>query len=160
MEAIDFDIQKQASEILLDIGVSIPMPAPMLLRVFGKKEIRIVIRRPCWGTLMRISRLWLSMEVDTETVKMNTNEQDLELMEKHGKTVAKIVAMGIVRGYYTGRLAPIVAWFLLWKVNPIFLIEAAFKLVTLSRVSDFRNTTILLSAMLMTKKMGLAVKGS
>jgi hypothetical protein len=159
MEAIDFDIQKQASEILLDIGVSIPMPAPMLFKFFGKKEIRVTVKRPPWGTLMRISRLWLSMQIDTDIVKKNTNEQDLALMEQHGKTVAKIVAMGIVRGYFTGRLASVVAWFLLWKTPPVFLMEAAFKLVTLSRVQDFRNTTILLSTLLMTKKMG-QMKGS
>lgn len=159
MEAIDFDIQKQASEILLDIGVSIPMPAPMLFRIFGKREIRVVIKRPYWGTLLRISRLWLSMQIDTEKVRKNTNEQDIALLEEHGHTVAQIVALGILRGYYAGRLAPALAWLLLWKTPPVFLVEAAFKLITLSRIQDFRNTTIFLSSMLMTRQMG-QVEGS
>lgn len=156
----ELEAQREAANILLDLGVSIPMTAPRLFRLFGKKQIRLTIRRPCWGTMVRISTVWLSMGVSSETIKKNTLEDDLKLIQQHGRTVTKIVAYGILRGWFSGLFAPILGRILLWKVHPTILVEAAYKLVTLSRVEDFTNTIRLLATMDVTRMMSPQIKGS
>lgn len=145
--------QREAASILLDQGVSIPMTAPWLFRLFGKKQIRLTIRRPYWGTMVRISAAWLSIGITSEAVKTNTVEDDLMLINEHGKTVATIVAYGTLRGWFAGLFAPVLGWFLLWRTSPIVLVEAAYKLVTLSRVEDFTNTIRLIGTMDVTRNL-------
>jgi len=156
----DLDSQREVANILLDLGVTIPMTAPRLFRWFGKKQVRLTIRRPYWGTMVRISRSWLSIGISAETIKTNTLEDDMKLMQQHGKTVARIVAYGSLRGWLSGLFAPVLGRILLWRVHPSILVEAAFKLVTLSRVEDFTNTIRLLATMDVTRKMSPEVKGS
>lgn len=156
----EFEAQREAANILLDLGVSIPMTAPRLFRWFGKKQFRLTIRRPYWGTMVRISREWLSMGITAAELKNNRLEDDLKLIQQHGKTVAKIVAYGALRGPVAGLFAPILGWLLLWKVHPVLLVEAAFKLVTLSCVEDFTNTIRLLATMDVTRMTSPQGKGS
>jgi len=156
----DFEAQREAANILLDLGVSIPMTAPRLFRWFGKKQVRLTIRRPCWGTMVRISRAWLSMGITAEDIKSNSLEDDMKLMQQHGKTVARIVAYGSLRGWFSGFFAPVLGYILRWRAHPTILVEAAYKLVTLSRVEDFTNTIKLLGTMDVTRKMSPVVKGS
>lgn len=156
----ELEAQREAANILLDLGVSIPMTAPRLFRWFGKKQIRLTIRRPCWGTMVRISRAWLSMEITAETIKTNTIEDDLKLMQQHGKTIAKIVAYGSLRGRFSGLFAPILGNILFWRTHPTILVEAAYRLVTLSQVGDFTNTIRLLATMDVTRMTSPVIKGS
>lgn len=154
------EAQREAANILLDLGVSIPMTAPRLFRWFGKKQFRLIIRRPCWGTMVRISRAWLSIGITAETIKSNTLEDDMKLMQQHRKTVARIVAYGSLRGRFSGLFAPVLGSILLWRAHPTILVEAAYKLVTLSRVEDFTNTIRLLATMDVTRMTSPVVKGS
>jgi len=154
------DAQREAANILLDQGVSIPMTAPWLFRLFGKKQIRLTIRRPYWGTMVRVSRAWLSIGVDSKTIAKNTLEDDLLLIQAHGKTVATIVAYGFLRGWFSGLFAPLLGRYLLWRASPIILVESAFRLVTLSRVEDFTNTIRLIGTMNVTRSLSPQVKGS
>ena len=156
----ELEAQREAANILLDLGVSIPMTAPRLFRWFGKKQIRLTISRPCWGTMVRISRAWLSIGITAETIKSNTLEDDMKLMQQHCKTVARIVAYGSLRGRFAGFFAPVLGSILLWRVHPTILVEAAYKLVTLSRVEDFTNTIRLLATMDVTRMTSPVVKGS
>ena len=156
----ELEAQREAANILLDLGVSIPMTAPRLFRWFGKKQVRLTIRRPCWGTMVRISRAWLSMGITAETIKANTNQDDLKLILQHGHTVTKIVAYGILRGWFSGLFAGLLGRILIWRVNPVLLVEAAYKLVTLSRVEDFTNTIRLLGTMDVTRMKSPEEKGS
>ena len=154
------EAQREAANILLDLGVSIPMTAPRLFRWFGKKQFRLIIRRPYWGTMVRISRAWLSIGITAETIKSNTLEDDMKLMQQHRKTVARIVAYGSLRGWFSGFFAPVLGSILLWRAHPTILVEAAYKLVTLSRVEDFTNTIRLLATMDVTRMTSPVVKGS
>ena len=156
----ELEAQREAANILLDLGVSIPMTAPRLFRWFGKKQIRLTIRRPYWGTMVRISREWLSMGLTAEELRNNLLEDDLKLIKIHGKTVATIVAYGALRGPVSELFAPLLGRLLLWKVHPVLLVEAAFKLVTLSRVEDFTSTIRLLATMDVTRRMSPQGKGS
>jgi len=156
----ELEAQREAANILLDHGVSIPMTAPWLFRLLGKKQIRITIRRPCWGTMVRIGEAWLSMGITAEAIKKNSIEDDLKLMQQHGHTVTKIVAYGVLRGWFSGLFAPVLGFILLWRVHPVVLVEAAYKLVTLSRVEDFTTTIRLLATMDVTRMTSPKVKGS
>ena len=156
----DIEAQREAANILLDLGVSIPMTAPRLFRLLGKKQVRLTIKRPCWGTMVRISRCWLSIGVSSEKINANTLEEDLTLIRDHGKTVCKVVAFGVLRGWFSGLFAGILARYLLWKVHPTILVEAAYKMVTLSRVEDFINTIRLIGTMDVTNSLSPKEKGS
>lgn len=160
MSRIEAEAQREAANILLDLGVSIPMTAPRFFRWFGIKKISVTIKRPCWGTMIRISKKWLSMGIDTRDIKSNKIEDDFLLMQTHGKAVATIVSYGILRGYFSGLFAPLLGRILLWRVDPVFLVEAAYRLTTLSRVEDFTNTIRLIATMDMTKNLSPIEKGS
>ena len=154
------EAQREAANTLLDLGVSIPMTAPRLFRWFGKKQIRLTIRRPYWGTMVRISRTWLSMGITAESIKANTLEDDMKLIQTHGKTVAKIIAYGMLRGRLSGLFAGLLGRILLWRVYPVILVEAAYRLVTLSQVEDFTSTIRLLATMDVTRMTSPVIKGS
>jgi len=156
----ELEAQREAANILLDLGVSIPMTAPRLFRLLGKKQIRLTIKRPCWGTMVRISKVWLEMGVSAEKIKANTIEEDLILMRDHGRQVCKVVAYGILRGWLSGKFAGLLAWILLWRVNSTILVEAAYKMVTATRVEDFINTIRLIGTMDVTRNLSPKTKGS
>jgi hypothetical protein len=156
----ELDAQREAANILLDLGVSIPMTAPWLFRAVGIKKFRMTVRRPYYGTMIRISQAWISMDITAEVIAKNNLEDDLKLMASHGKTVAMIVAYGILRGRFTGLFAGLLARMLLWRVCPSLLIEAAYRLVTLSRVEDFTNTIRLIGTMNVMRSLSPEIKGS
>ena len=49
-------IELEAAEALLDAGISLPL-LRMRLPFCRERVLRIVMRRPFWGTQMRIARL-------------------------------------------------------------------------------------------------------
>ena len=51
------DIEKAAALALLDRGVAFRVPAPWLLRLFGKKTVKITVKRLYLGTLAHLSTL-------------------------------------------------------------------------------------------------------
>ena len=152
--------QRDAADVLLDLGVSIPVRAPRLLRWLGKREMRLTIRRPYYGTMVRISKAWLSMGVTAESISRNSLEDDLKLIGEHGRTVANIVALGILRGKFSGHFAGLLARWLMWHMHPSLMVESAYRLVTLSKVEDFTTTIRLLGAMNVTRNLSPGREGS
>jgi len=140
-----------ASEMLLDMGVSIPV-RPLMFFNREKEPRKIVIRRPYAGGLIRISNQFLKIGISVKEMENYTAEQDIEFVAKHGKAVSLIVAGAIVRGYFTyilfGRL---VAWWLRWRVHPVFLSEAMFQLMQNADVRPFKIIIKLAEAILLTK---------
>jgi len=129
----------KASEVLLDLGVALPIRP---LRFFNskKKQKSITIRRPYMGGLIRMSKQCLEIGITYEEMKDYTQDQDIEFIAKHGKAVSRIVACAIVRGYFTYMLfGGLVAWWLRWRVHPIFLSEAMFQLFKNIYVKSFTN---------------------
>ncbi len=128
-----------ASELLLDLGVSIPIRP---LRFFNKKKKLkdIVIRRPYMGGLIRIANKFLKIGVTYEELKEYDMQQNLEFITMHGREVSEIVAVAILRGCFSYVLFhKIVSWYLRWRVHPVFLSEAFFQLVTHVDISPFKN---------------------
>ena len=129
----------KASNLILDLGVSIPL-RPLRFLNFKKKPGMIVIRHPYGGGLIRMCKQYLEIGVTHEELKAYTPDDNIAFIAKHGKAVSRIVAGAIVRGYFTyplfGRL---VAWWLRWRVHPVFLSEAMFQLFENVDTRSFTN---------------------
>lgn len=140
-----------ASELILDRGVSIPV-RPLRFLQSRRKRRNIVIRQPYLGSLIRIANLSLKTGVSHEEMKDYTIEQSMAFVAKHGKTVSKIVASAILRGYWSHAFFHrIVERWLRWRVHPVFLSEAVFQLVANINISPFRNIINLTQAISPTK---------
>lgn len=132
--------QLKASSLMLDIGVAIPVrPLNFLYR--KKKPRKVVMRASGLGNLIRISNLYLQIGVTHAEMQEYTVEQDMEFLARHGVTVSRIVAYTLVRNCFWGRLLnrP-VAWWLRWRVHPLFLQEAMFQFVAMLDPKPFRTT--------------------
>ena len=87
---------------------------------------------------MRIDRLYLSLGVTYEELKEYSYEQNADFISKHGKTISRMVAYTLVRGWLAGRLLNrLVAWWLRWRVHPMMMQEAMFQMLN---KEDFPNT--------------------
>ena len=127
----------KACKLMLDMGVAIPVrPLKYLYR--KKKPCRVVMRTPYAGTVMRINRLYLSLGVTYEELKGYTFEQNASFVAKHGKTISRMVAYTLVRGWLAGLLLNrLVAWWLRGRVHPVMLQEAMFQMLTMLDKGDF-----------------------
>lgn len=136
---MDTTIELKASERLLDLGVAVPILTPRFLRK-RRKPRRITLYTPTYGSLLRISRLYLRMGITAAQVRDCNREENLRLMAVHGKTVSRIVAHALVRGWFWGRLLNgAVAWWLRWRVHPLMLQEAWFQMMNLLPIDPFWN---------------------
>ncbi len=115
----DFNIELLAAKVLADNGISLPLRLP------GGRHMRWVMRVPNMESRVRISKMYLRMGVKYTDLEKYTFEQKLDFMRKHTKTVSRMVAYGIVRGWLLGRLLnrP-VAWMLRNCMHPAALEEA------------------------------------
>ena len=130
----------KACRLMLDMGVAIPVrPLKYLHR--KKKPCRIIMRTPYAGTIMRIDRLYLRLGVTYEELKEYSYEQNADFISKHGKTISRMVAYTLVRGWLAGRLLNrLVAWWLRWRVHPMMMQEAMFQMLAMLNKEDFPNT--------------------
>ncbi len=115
----DFNIELLAAKVLADNGISLPLRLP------GGRYIRWVMRVPNLESRVRISKMYLKMDVKYTDLEKYTFEQKLDFLRKHTKTVSRMVAYGIVRGWLLGRLLnrP-VAWMLRNCMHPAALEDA------------------------------------
>jgi hypothetical protein len=145
----------KASQLILDLGVAIPLRPLRFLNIKKAGRKSIVIRRPYMGGLIRMSEQLMRIGVSHEDMKKFTADANIDFMAKHGKAVSRIVAGAIVRGYLSYKFfSPFVAWWLRWRVHPVFLAEAMFQLVENMDISPFANTIRLAQAMnLMTPRL-------
>ena len=151
----------KASQLILDLGVSIPIRS---LRFFNskKKPRTVVIRHPYVGGLIRISEQRLKIGVSHEEMKDYTTDQNIEFIAKHGKAVCRIVTAAILRGYFSYMLFHrFVAWWLLWRVHPIFLSEAMYQLFENINAKSFMSIIKLADLVNLTKpRLSQQAKGS
>lgn len=129
------NIKGQAADMLLDIGIDIPLLPKF---IFRKKNSTITIHRPTLGNLMRIARVYQNVGVSPEQLKeMNFNEQ-MKLVAEKGKDISRIVAYAVCSGCFTGKwLNRPVAWWLRWRVHPVMLVQAMLQLLKGSQLQAF-----------------------
>lgn len=132
------NVELEAAEALLDRGVSLPL---RIIKVpFSKRNItiRVVMRRPMWGTQMRIASHFLKLGVTVEQMNDFTKDDELRFMAEHGVRVSKMIALTICRGYIAGYLfTPIMAWFLRNFTPREMLLGANLRFVMLIGTKDF-----------------------
>ena len=96
-------IQREGAAALLDRGVSVPLKDIRLL--FRKPlRLRVVMRRPRLGGLIRLARVYLSLGVTAEQMNKFTKEEEMAFLVTHGKQVSRMVAYTLCRGWISRRL--------------------------------------------------------
>lgn len=150
----------RASELLLDLGVSVPVRPLRFL--FSKKRRSVTMRTPGAGGMIRIANKYLKMGVTYDEMKMFDFDERMRFVAEHGRQVSELVALAIVRGYILGRLLnKPVAWWLRWRVHPAYLNEAMMQLLTNLDITSFFDTIRSAQAMnLMTRRLSHSENGS
>lgn len=131
-------VQREASEVLLDLGVSLPLKEWRLPFLKRPVRWRVTMRRPRLEGLMRIERLYLSMDVSPEEVAAFSARERLEFVTRHGTTVSRMVALTLCQGPFSRRLlvGP-VAWLLREMVEYRFFAGALDTFISLLGSEDF-----------------------
>ena len=151
------NVEQLAAETILERGIRVNVPSPRFFKLFGKKEVGLVIKQPYLGTLMHMSRLCLKAGFNLDDVDEGKVDAAFGLMEKHGRTVAKIVAVIILNSKFKIRLfSNILSYWLLWKMKPRKLVEMVILLITLSGVQDFTTSIRLIRRMKTTTPKNLS----
>lgn len=145
-------IELNAANTLLDQGVKVPVKAPLLLRLFGKKHIKLVIRAPYLGTLLRISAIYERMQITPEQLKKLDDDNIHQLFLKHTKKCAEIAAQCMLNNFLLGKLlGPLLSVWLLWKLSPGKLMQIAQVMGFLTEKEAFTHTIRLVSTLTMMK---------
>jgi len=141
-------------DTLLDKGVRVPIPAPFLLRVFGKRSISFAVRRPVLGNMLRISKLYARMNVKADDGNLGAW---IATLQTCAVPISHICALGVLRGRYTGALfmRPL-ARYLRWHMTTRDMASLAAILVSLSGYQDFTNTIKFIGLMRMTQPKNLS----
>lgn len=85
------------ARVILEKGVRFEIPAPFLIRLFGKKTIVLTLFDPNAATYLSMVAMRLEMGVTDEEFEEMTIEQGLAFQCKNGLKIARIVAVGILR---------------------------------------------------------------
>lgn len=129
------DIKGQAADMLLDVGIAIPLLPKFLFR---KKSAQITIHRPTIGNLMRIAKVYQRIGITPDRLtEMDFNGQ-MELATEKGKDISRLVAYAVCSGCFTGKwFNGIVAWWLRWRVHPVMLVQAMLQLLRGTHLQSF-----------------------
>lgn len=129
------NIKGQAADMLLDVGVAIPLLPKFLFR---KKNATVTIHRPTIGNLMRIAKVYQQIGVTPDQLKEMDFNAQMKLAADKGKEISRLVAYAVCSGCFTGRwLNGIVAWWLRWRVHPVMLVQAMFQLLKGTQLQSF-----------------------
>jgi hypothetical protein len=141
------NVEKHAADILLDRGVSWPVPAPWFLRILGKKKVKITVKALKLGTLYELSGLYASMGIREEDLKKDPHV----LIRDHMKTVCQVTAICILNSRIRIRLfSKPLARFIFHRFTANMLLEVMIFIATFSGVTAFINTIGLIGDMRIT----------
>lgn len=96
-------IQREGAAALLDRGVSVPLKE-IRLPFCKPLRLRVVMRRPRLGGLMRLARVYLSLGVTAAQIEAFSKEEEMAFIAAHGKQVSRMVAYTLCRGWISRRL--------------------------------------------------------
>ena len=138
-------VQREGAAALLDRGVSVPLKD---IRIpFRKKplKLRVVMRRPRLGGLMRLARVYLSLGVTAEQMGKFTKEEEMAFLAAHGREVSRMVAYTLCRGWISRKLlVGLTAWMVRNWMAPEYLDAAMRRFIFLLGTDPF--TSIIRSA--------------
>ena len=132
-------VEAMAADALLDRRLKINLPAPWLLRIFGRKTVPIRVKLPTAGSLIRMSSLFTRMDIDLQHLHDGNFGSVLEQIAKHGVTTSRIIAYGLLRGTWSARLLnrPL-AWYIRQHMPMQGLAELAKIIVLMSTSEHYR----------------------
>lgn len=108
---MDARIEQEATEVLLDRGVSVPFKDIRL--PFRKRplRLRLTMRRPTLEAQIRIARLYLKMGATPGEVSAWPKRLQMRFLAEHGRDLSRIMAYTVCLGY-TRRLlfVGVVSW--------------------------------------------------
>ena len=151
--------EKLAADILLDNGVAWRLPAPLILRMFGKKTVKISIKAIRLGTLLELSSVYSSMDISEESLTKDPHA----LLQGNLKQVCRIAAICILNSRIKIRLfSGILTKFLIARLTANMLLEVMLFVATYSGVTSFISTIRLIGEMKVTspKNLGPENQGS
>lgn len=128
------NIELLAATALLDGGISLP-----LRTLFG--TFRITMKIPTTKDLLRISAMFLKMNVTKEELDGYTFEQKARFMVINGEEVSRMVAFGIARMMPGTLKNRFLAWLLRRYMHPVALHEAWMRILSLLNLSPFEDIT-------------------
>lgn len=130
-------VQQEASEALLDVGVSVPLK-PIRL-VFRKKRLllRLTMRRPRLSTQIKIARLYLSLGVTYAELEALDKDGQMCFIAEHGKTISNMVALTMCGKWW--KPVWLVSWILRHWVDNLYMQVAMMKFVLLLGTESFTN---------------------
>lgn len=165
MEA-NHTIEKAAAMAILDRGIALPIPAPWLLVLFGKKTIKINVKRLYLGTLVHLSTLekigLVPLQVPEDHKKL-INDMDAEprsistvAIIDNSVVVTRAIASCILNSRVKIALfSKVLGRYLRRSCTPDQLQELAMWLFVYGRPEAFINTTRLIGKMMMTNPMNM-----
>ena len=138
-------VQREGAAALLDRGVSVPLKAIRIPLRRKPLTVRVVMRRPRLGGLMRLARVYLSLGVTADEMQHFTKEEQMAFLARHGKAVSRMVALTLCRGWMSRRLLlGLAAWAVRNWMEPRYLDAAMRRFILLLGTDPF--TTIIRSA--------------
>ena len=130
-------VQQEASEALLDVGVSVPLK-PIRLP-FRKKRLllRLTMHRPRLSTQIKIARLYLSLGVTYAELEALDKDGQMCFIAEHGKTISDMVALTMCGKWW--KPVWLVSWILRHWVDNLYMQVAMMKFVLLLGTESFTN---------------------
>lgn len=149
--------EQLAAERIIESGVRVPIPAPLFLRLLGKKTIGLLIRQPYLGTLTHISQLTLKAGFDFSNIDKGEMEAVHKLIIEHTGTMCRIVSVTVLNSRLKIKLfGRWMAGWLKWKLKSRKLAEIIMTIILLSGVQDFTNSIRLIRSLKVTAPRNLS----
>lgn len=138
MEVPDKLIEKEAAEALLDIGVSVPLSEIHLPWRKRPLRLRVTMKRPTLGTVMRISRIYLGMGVTSEQMRSFNDDEQKAFIANHGKEVCRMISLAVCRSWVSRNLfSRPLAWYIRWHVSHRLLMAIVLQFILLLGTENF-----------------------
>lgn len=149
-QALDTEIK--TVETLLDRGVQVDLPAPRVLRLFGKKKVSLTVSRPDSETLLQISGLYLKMKKAATDIDAETIDEAHLMIHECMVPASRIVAYGM-KPYCTplGLRNRLLARYLRRHLDTRMMAELWMMICSMAGAHDFINFIRSMSGMRTTK---------
>lgn len=132
-------IQREGAAALLDRGVSVPLKE-IRLPFCKPLRLRVVMRRPRLGSLMRLAREYLSLGVTAAQIEAFSKEEEMAFIAAHGKQVSRMIALTLCRGWWSRHLlVGVTAWWVRNFMELPFLMAAMRNFIFLLGTDPFMN---------------------
>ncbi|MDY3526171.1 hypothetical protein PG310_10795 [Riemerella anatipestifer] len=148
-------IEIKAAKLLLKRGVELMLPAPFFLRLFGKKQIKLMLKTPCLESQLAVSEAFLQTGIFLKEDEISM-QKALEILSNHGVRISEIIAMAIQNETKINWKVRRLAKRLRQTINTEEMSYLFSLLVAFSGVHDFTNTIRLIQETRITKPMNLS----